>query len=369
MVGRFEHVYIHLPFCEVICHYCGFYTARASGARHKDFFGAIHKEIASYEQDLAPKLKAVYFGGGTPSVSPPELLHVFLERLRPRLTKETEITLEANPTNVTRENVRLWKTAGINRISIGVQSLNDALLKRLGRVHKAQTAKEALLTALEEISNVSGDLIYGVPGQEENMPAQDAAELAGLGITHLSAYHLNLAQKHFLYSKLPSSDFAHAQITGIRDALLPHGFEPYEVASFAKPGFESVNNTNYWEGGPYLALGPSAHGYDGKSQRWHNVADWAAYVDKVEKGESCIAQKEELSLEQLRIEFLFTRLRTRKGVPLSLYRERFGHSLEEKNRAFFEKLQNQGLATLANDHFTLSFSGRMLGDEVAQKLI
>ena len=369
MAPLYEHIYVHLPFCEVICHYCDFYTARAKEARHADLFTAIHKELTRYQQQLSPKLKAIYFGGGTPSVSPPELLHKFLDSLAPHIHTETEITLEANPTNVSQESVRLWKEAGINRISLGIQSLDDGLLKRLGRVHSALEAQKALGTCLGYIPNVSGDLIYAVPDQSIGAPAEAAKQMAQIGVKHLSAYHLTLDKDHFLYSKLPPSELAYAQIQTLQEGVGALGFEHYEVSNFAQSGYESRNNQNYWRGGPYLALGPSAHGYNGSNKRWRNIADWEKYIELAQSNNSCVAEEETLSLEQLRIEFIFTRLRTREGLDLTEFERRFSYDLREKNQTLLAEWEKSGLAILANSHLKLSFSGRMLADSMAEKLL
>lgn len=368
-MASFRHIYIHVPFCEVICHYCHFYTARTKEARQPEFFAALGKEFGFYEAELGEKLEAVYFGGGTPAASPPELIAELLEKLRPRLSVGTEITLEANPANVSRENAKLWKQAGINRVSLGVQSLDDRLLRKLGRVHSANDARFALENCRAEIENVSCDLMYAVPEQPAQEPGLQALELVNLGASHISAYHLSLEKDHFLHAHLPPDGYAWEQIRGIADKLQPFGFLHYEVASFAAPGKESRNNKNYWSGGPYLALGPSAHGFDGANRRWWNVADWREYTRRIEAGESAVAENENLTPEQRRIEVIFTELRTAKGLDLEAFQERFGTDLVSQKSALFERWQKEGLGQVTNGHFVLSFSGKMLADEIAKSLL
>lgn len=365
----FRHIYVHIPFCEVICHYCHFYTARAKEARQPEFFSALEKELESNQSQLGDKIDAIYFGGGTPAVSPPELIARFLEKLGPRISPSTEITLEANPVNINREKSRLWKQAGINRVSMGVQSLNDQLLRRLGRVHSAEQARQALENCLSEIENVSCDLMYSVPDQPENEPGEHALELVKIGARHLSAYHLTLEKEHFMHPKLPSDEFAWKQVRSIADRVQPLGFHHYEVASFAAPGKESRNNKNYWSGGPYLALGPSAHGFDGENQRWWNIADWQEYMRRMEKGESAVSEKETLSPEQRRIEVIFTSLRTSQGLDLTQFHRQFDCDLLGQKAPLFERWQKEGLGSVTNGHFVLSFSGRMLADEIAKSLL
>lgn len=364
-----EYIYIHLPFCDVICHYCDFYTARSKDARHAEFFEALDIETRQNLSKLAPQLKAIYFGGGTPSASPPELIHKFLDLVRDRITPQTEISLEANPTNITAATVRAWKNAGINRVSLGIQSLNDEMLKKLGRVHSAQQAKQALALCLAEIPNVTGDLIYAVPGQGEEDPSLHALEMAQIGVKHFSAYHLTLEENHFLYPKLPEGEFAWKQVRHILDRLNPLGFSHYEVSNFGLPGFESRNNQNYWFGGAYLALGPSASGFDGKNQRTKNVADWEKYISLLKSGQPVIEETENLSAEQRKIEVIFTSLRTSRGLDLLAFQANFKDDLESRHAALIENWQKNDICRVTNGHLVLTFQGRMLGDEIARKLL
>lgn len=369
MSKSFRHIYVHVPFCEVICHYCHFYTARSKEARQPEFFAALETHAAGDFAKMDDKLEAIYFGGGTPAASPPELISSFLASLKNQISPSTEITLEANPANVTKENALRWRDAGINRVSMGVQSLNDNLLKKLGRVHSADDARRALETCLQEIENVSCDLMYGVPGQPEEEPGEQALELVNRGAQHLSAYHLTLEKEHFLHSQLPSGELAWKQIRGIADRVIPLGLGHYEIASFAAPAQESRNNKNYWSGGPYLAYGPSAHGFDGDSNRWSNVSDWTEYVRRIEAGEAPEAWTEKLTAEQRRIEVIFTSIRTSKGLDLEAFQRQFGIDLVSQKGALFERWLKEGLGTVTNGHFVLSFSGRMLADEIAKNLI
>jgi oxygen-independent coproporphyrinogen-3 oxidase len=368
-MSRYAHLYVHVPFCEVICHYCHFYTARTAEADQAAFFAALGLEAERASASFAPKLHAVYFGGGTPGASPPELLARLLEKLAPRLTPGTEITLEANPSLVDRERVRAWKEAGINRVSLGVQSLDDNVLKSLGRAHSALEAREALELCAAVVGNVSCDLIYAVPGQAEEAPAGHARELHRLGAQHLSLYHLTLEKEHFLHARLPGDDFAWRQLRRVADTLEPEGFHHYEIASFALPGRESRNNKNYWSGGPYFALGPSAHGFDGERERWTHVSDWREYVRRAAAGESTRAWTETLTDDQRRIEVLFTSLRTSEGLDVAAFRARFGEDLPATRAELFSRWHGEKLIRIEDGRLTLTFAGRMLADEIARALL
>lgn len=368
-MSLYSYVYAHFPFCDVICHYCDFYTARSKDADQEAFLSALQKEANFFISSEKPKLAALYLGGGTPSVSPLNELKKFLEVFQNHLLPGAEITMEANPNTIEKDRLLAWKDMGINRISLGVQSLNDQTLKRLGRTH---TGKEALDCAREIRSlfeNTSVDLIYAVPGTDVNCALEDAQKLIDIGISHLSAYHLTLEPKHFLYSQLPSDEFASEQVEKLSSFLRDRGYEHYEMSNFGKPGFRSKNNSNYWRGGAYFALGPSAHGFDGKRRRWKNISDWKEYINRINLGLGAMESEEFLSPEQLQIERLFTSLRTQEGLDLTRWEGDFGFSLKQKKSALFRDLENQGLATLSKDHFVLTLKGRMLADEIVKRLL
>lgn len=369
MPPAFRHVYIHIPFCEVICHYCDFYKVRAKEASYGDFFDALLTEARSILDVMAPRLDAIYFGGGSPSTAEPAQIRAVLDLFRDRIHAGTEVTLEANPRDISREKVRAWKEAGVNRISLGIQALNDQILKRVGRAHNSAGAIRALETCLAELENVTGDLIYGVPEQALDGPASHALELAKLGLKHFSAYHLSVSPRHFLHSKLPEESFAVDQIQLVVERLAPLGFRQYEIANFGLPGFESRNNLNYWKGGPYQALGPSAHGFDGTNVRWQNIPDWKEYVNLIRQGKSPVHFREELSNEQRTIESIFTGLRLDEGLDLKRIESAFGCDILRKNAALFEAWEKEGLGTLDGGIFVPTFKGRMLADEITRKLL
>lgn len=369
MAGRYEHVYVHLPFCDVICHYCDFYTARTKEAQFEDFFSALANETQRALPNFAPKLKALYLGGGTPSAAPAEMVAAFLRTLRDRIGPETEVTLEANPTHIQDHNLSLWKAAGVNRVSLGIQSLDDATLKRLGRTHTTEQALRALRAASECFGNASGDLIYGVPKQDLETPARHAQMLVQAGASHISAYHLSILPTHFLHPKLPDDQHARSQIEKMAETLSGLGLEHYEISNFGKPGSFSRNNGNYWRGGPYWPLGPSAHGFDGARKRWKNVSDWEEYVRRCKLEEDPKDEVEHLTAEQRMIEVLFTSLRTQEGLDLQAFQASFGRDLLTSHSALWVIWEKDGLGKLANGFFVPTFSGRMLADSLVQKLL
>lgn len=364
-----EFVYVHVPFCDYICHYCDFYTARNKSVSHEEFFRALATERDLHLSSLAPKLKALYFGGGTPSASPAHLISEFLAPLRPRFSTSTEVTLEANPWDLTEENLSNWRGAGVTRLSIGAQSLRTPMLRRLGRAHTAEEVREGVIRARKYFENLSADLIYGVPGQGPLEPAEDAEELIRLGVNHFSAYHLTLEPGHFLHARLPSGDDAVLQVAAIAERTAQHGFAHYEASNFSRPGFESVNNMNYWRGGAWGAWGPSAHGFDGERTRWMNIADWKEWARRLLAGEGVEFTRETLTDEQRQIEVLFTSLRTREGLDLAAFHREFGRDLAKERAGIFQELTAAKHGELRDDRFVPSFSGLMLSDEIVSRLM
>lgn len=368
-MSNYSFVYAHFPFCDVICHYCDFYTARTKESDQAAFLSAITKEAYTFLDRERPKLHALYLGGGTPSVSPIKELGQFISGFHNFLVSGAEVTMEANPNTIADESLAAWKIMGINRLSLGVQSLEDSTLKRLGRTHSASEAIECIKKIVRLFPNTSADLIYAVPGTNKESLIEDAKKLVDLGIPHLSAYHLTLEPKHFLFSKLPNDEFASEQVERLSEFLQAQGYEHYEMSNFGKPGFRSKNNSNYWRGGAYFALGPSAHGFDGARERWKNVADWKAYINRINLGESVVESRETLSAEQCQIERLFTSLRTLEGLNLTRWEGDFGYSLLDRRAQPIERFVKDGLATLSNGHFVLTLKGRLLADEIVKKLI
>ncbi len=368
-MSNYSYVYAHFPFCDVICHYCDFYTARTKESDQAAFLAAITKEARTFLDREKPKLQALYLGGGTPSVSPVKELGQFISGFQNHLASDAEVTLEANPNTIEDERLIAWTEIGINRLSLGVQSLEDSTLKRLGRTHSAAEAIQCIKKIACLFPNTSADLIYAVPGTSQDSLIEDAKKLVDLGIPHLSAYHLTLEPKHFLFSQLPNDEFASEQVERLSEFLRTQGYEHYEMSNFGKPGFRSKNNSNYWRGGAYFALGPSAHGFDGIQERWKNVPDWKAYINRINLEQSAVESRESLSAEQRQIERLFTSLRTLEGLDLTRWENDFGYSLLDRQPTAIERFVKDGLATLSNGHFVLTLKGRMLADEIVKKLI
>jgi len=267
------------------------------------------------------KVETMFFGGGTPSMTPPESMLRALAplELEKRIHSGTEWTMEANPSSVDRKRLEDYRKLGVNRVSMGVQALRPDLLLALGRVHSRDAAFQALDAIFEAgITNVSVDLLCGVPNQKVSDVEKAMEELLRYPITHLSCYLLTLPKTHRMFKDLPQEDEQLEHLLAIDRFMTGQGFEHYEISNFARPGFRARHNLAYWTGSSYLGLGPSAHSFDAKkAERWKNFSSLHKYGEKIAKGESVIEWKETLTADQLDMEKWLLALRLSEGFPRS----------------------------------------------------
>ena len=371
MSGKIPSLYVHFPFCETKCHYCDFYSLGRERTREGDdtrFEKALKSEAELSAHRLAPELDTIFFGGGTPSMTPADSMKRALEPLWKitRVTPETEWTMEANPSSVTTESLREYRAFGVNRVSMGVQAMRDDLLLRLGRVHSREKAISALDSIFSVgIDNVSVDLLCGVPGQSLQDIEEAMTKLTSFPITHLSCYLLTLAPHHRMHKDLPDEDTQLSHLLFIDEFMKSCGFEHYEISNFAKPGKRARHNMNYWKGQSYLALGPSAHGFDaGSSLRWKNVSSLHKYAEMLQQGSSPVEWTEELTTDQKSLERWMLALRLNDGFPREWLRSSF-----QRGRA--EGLLQNGLLEAhpeRSENLRLTTRGFALSDQVIQSL-
>jgi len=316
-------IYIHIPFCRRACSYCDFYFSVSK--RHEDrFFRTLLTELQLRETELRPHpIDTVYFGGGTPSFAGPQYLEEVLKWIRrnTRLSPGAEITLEANPEDLEPSKLLRWKKAGINRLSIGVQALDDTALQRLNRTHKVKQIRKGLhLVRQTGFENVAIDLIYGIPQTDLSFWDRQIDEFLHWNFPHLSAYALTAEPRTLLHHQirrglvsLPPDETYEAMFFRLTEKLKKAGFNHYEISNWAKPGYESRHNSAYWEGKPYFGFGPSAHSYDGRNIRRWNVANLHRYIRAVEARMPWY-ESETLDLRDRFNEFIMTRLRTARGI-------------------------------------------------------
>jgi oxygen-independent coproporphyrinogen-3 oxidase len=321
------HLYIHVPFCARRCSYCDFAIAVRRDVPSEAFTEAVLREWGRWQPHpvwtRSPGVETVYFGGGTPSRLAPESIARLVEQIWSDrgIRAGAEITLEANPDDVTAASATGWRGAGVNRVSLGAQSFDPAVLRWMHRTHTAdQTSRAADILRGAGIENLSLDLIFGLPGALERDWDADLARLLEVGAGHLSLYGLTIEARTALArwaargAIIPvDEDRYAAEFLAASAALSAAGYEHYEVSNYARPGQRARHNSAYWSRAPYLGLGPSAHSGWGAHRQW-NQREWAAYERAMAEGESVIAGEEELDQNAVRLEELYLGLRTAEGV-------------------------------------------------------
>ena len=316
-------IYIHIPFCKQACYYCNFHFS-TSLRRKNELVAALLSEINLRKDYLAGEnIETMYFGGGTPSLCTKYEVQSMIESIRNTFNvfADAEVTLEANPDDITDEKLKEWKEAGINRLSIGVQSFFEEDLKWMNRAHTADQADQNLQLARKYFENISIDLIYGNPLLNNEKWRQNIDRAVAFNIPHLSCYALTVEPKTPLYKMIREErtpdinpDKQSEQFLSLMQWMEEAGYEHYEISNFAKPGYRSRHNSSYWQGRKYIGVGPSAHSFDGKSRQW-NVASNNIYIDSINKG-IIPCEKEILTLTQKLNEYIMTSLRTIEGLDL-----------------------------------------------------
>ena len=370
-------LYIHVPFCATRCVYCDFFSN--TDTRYKEpYLRAIEKEMelrGEYIDD--DTLETIYLGGGTPSrLSGNDLERIFnaISR-RFSITEGAEITLEANPDDIRPDYLSALRDLPINRISMGIQSFRPEDLRLLNRRHDREQAIRAVeLCQAHGFTNLSIDLIYGLPGQTPEAWEENLRQAIRLGTPHLSAYHLTYEEGTALYKRLqagqvePVDEEVSVTLFHIlTERMAEAGFQHYEISNFARPGFHARHNSAYWTGKPYLGLGPSAHSYNRTSREW-NVASLPLYLRGIESGQPA-TERETLDLSTRYNDFIITGLRTMWGISLDKLRTEFGEALlaycQKQARPYIQR----GLLRQENDRLALSQAGILLSDGIMSELM
>ena len=371
-------IYVHIPFCDHKCIYCDFYSIITSD-NISSFLQSLKKEIKYYAENYSSNriITSIFFGGGTPSLMQPDYLEEIISSIRENfnVSAEAEITMETNPGTVNKDKLRKFRTAGINRISIGVQSFNDDELKFLTRIHDSSTAIQTLHNAADAgFENISLDLIFNLPGQTKLMWLSNLKQAIQLPITHISAYSLILERGTILNKmvldgkiKMQSDDHDADLYETTIDFITQHGFYQYEVSNFTKPGYECKHNNAYWQYEDYLGLGTSAHSFVDSRRRW-NFSSLKKYISEIEKHNYAIAGYEDLSEEDAHNEFVMLALRS-SGLILKNYKEKFGDDWLKKNYHYFEQLENDNLIYNENNIIKLTKKGYAVCDEILQNIL
>jgi oxygen-independent coproporphyrinogen-3 oxidase len=366
-------IYIHIPFCKKACHYCNFHFS--TSLQHRDeMMECIHAEAALRQAYLGGEaVRTVYFGGGTPSLLSGEAVRSLLDTLRKHyaIAPDAEVTLEANPDDLSATNLQAFRDAGVNRLSIGVQSFFEEDLKWMNRAHNAEQSVQCLQTAREKgFDNISIDLIYGGPTLTDAHWEENIGRAVQLGIPHLSCYALTVepgtALDHFIqHHKIPpiDPDRAAHHFGMLMRALESAGYEHYEISNFAKPGMFSRHNSSYWQGKPYLGLGPSAHSFNGQSRQW-NVANNSLYMQSIRKG--AVPFEKEVLTEQMALnEYIMISLRTQAGCDLRSVGERFGQDKSLQLLSAGAEFIGKGWMRQENSSLMLTREGKFFADGIA----
>lgn len=359
-------LYIHIPFCRQKCFYCDFPSFAGRERYEADYTDALCRELAVqgvlYREKWGSP-RTIYMGGGTPSLLPIGLLAKILQAIADVFgdAADREFTVECNPGTVDAAKLRALRAGGVNRLSFGVQTFDNTLLKKIGRIHTGVQAREAMaLARTAGFQNVSMDLIYGLPGESLAELERDLEAMVALEPEHISIYGLQL-EEGTAFAKmqemgrlmLPDDDTVERMYDTMTAFLPAHGYARYEISNFAKPGFESRHNLSYWQDVPYLGVGAAAHSYL-EGQRYENVREIPAYIEGIRTGKGVRRQEETMTREIAMEEFAFLALRTARGIDRARFERRFGVPLEAVYAGAIAKLKRQGLleADEAGVHLT-----------------
>ena len=366
--------YVHIPFCTQICYYCDFSKVFIKNQPVDSYLEHLIEEYDSYD---IKKLRTLYIGGGTPTALSAPQLAFLLEKLTDKLDLSylEELTIEANPGDLDQEKIAVLTDSPVNRVSLGVQTFNDRMLKQIGRSHLEKDIYENIANLKKAgFDNISIDLIYALPKQTMEDVKTNVAKAIALDIPHMSLYSLIL-ENHTVFMNrmrrgklpLPKEDLEAEMFDYIIAELGKAGFEHYEISNFSKPGFESRHNLMYWDNAEYYGIGAGASGYvDGV--RYKNHGPIRHYLQAVEAGNARV-QEEVLTLKEKMEEEMFLGLRKKSGVSKKRFEEKFGLSFEDQYGAVVSELTEQGLLVPDRDIVRMTKQGLFLGDTVAEKFI
>lgn len=370
-------IYIHIPFCTIKCIYCDFYSLENRQDSIPIFFKSILKEIDQFEVgNNNIDIDTIFIGGGTPSLISPDLIEKLLIKLSDHYNLEDveEITIEANPGEAPSDNLKAFYDLGINRISIGVQSLQKEILKFLSRNHSSEDVFNTIKNAKKAgFNNINCDLIFNIPGQQKSMWKDDLNSIIELDIKHISCYSLIVEKNTKLFQlvnkktvMMPNDDKSAEIYKWTQDQLKDKNFIQYEVSNWAKSDSECIHNMHYWKIEPYFAFGPSAHGFDGKKRYW-NVRSLDGYIKSIENNKSPIESSELLSKKDIVNELIGFGIRTRKGVELNKIPNSFKQSVYNSIKSNHKKWGKYFI--LNKDNLKLSKRGFCFADAIAIDLL
>ena len=372
-------IYIHIPFCKQKCYYCDFPSYAGKEACQDNYLDALLFEIRRAGEAYQERVvDTVFFGGGTPSVLPKEALPRIIKALGNSFTlaDDAEISAEANPGTVDREKLTAWRKAGINRISFGVQSFHDSLLRSIGRIHTSEQATDAIMLAREAgFDNINLDLIYGLPSQTVEMLQNDVKRAVSLGIEHISVYGLIVEEDTVLEQMveeekvtLPSDEDEEAMYDHVTTYLEEIGYHRYEISNYAKDGKVCRHNLKYWQFADYLGFGSAAHSFVG-GKRFANERSIDDYIRRMTKEGTARLDDEDETMEELRGEYVFLALRTVQGVDTEDFQKTFGMDFFAQYGDIINRMMTEGLLTKDGRYIRLTKLGMKYGNRVFAQFV
>ncbi|WP_299260603.1 radical SAM family heme chaperone HemW [uncultured Aquimarina sp.] len=369
-------IYIHIPFCKQACHYCDFHFSTSTKNKDQMVFALCNEiKLRRSEIDNDEVIKTIYFGGGTPSILSVSALKFIIDTIYENylVSDDVEITIEANPDDLTEAYIKSLVPTEVNRLSIGIQSFFEEDLKLMNRAHNAQEALDCLSIATREFDNISIDLIYGIPGMSSERWQENLKIALDTGIPHISSYALTVEPHTALSSFIEKGiispvedELAQEHFDILVKTMEQAKFEYYEFSNFGKPGYFSKNNTAYWQGKHYLGIGPSAHSYNGKERSW-NINNNIKYIKALQKNE-LPREIETLTTTDQYNEYVMTGLRTIWGVSLQKIEDDFGLTYKEYLLKQAQKHLDEHLLFLDGDILVVTKKGKFLSDGIASDL-
>ena len=367
-------IYIHIPFCKKACIYCDFHFSTLKN--HKEIINSILVEIDLNQKEFKKNnISTIYFGGGTPSIIENSLIKKVMQSIHKNhsIQEECEITIEANPDDITDQNIKSWKEIGFNRLSLGVQTFNDLCLKKINRIHNREDAISAIKKIKKEFKNYSIDIMFGTPGSTIETLKEDLIQIKKLNPPHISIYSLDVEKKTPIHKmiknnkiKMPSSSLVSEQFDLISTEMEKMGYINYEISSFCKEGLQSRHNSNYWCNEKYIGYGPGAHSYDKKYRYW-NIRDNEKYINRINNRQPFYEQ-EKLTDTQKINEYIMTRIRTKEGINISDLEKRMGINLMTLKKEEIQFLSEELMVENFGDNIVLTEKGKKIIDHIVEKI-
>ncbi|MDF2948634.1 MAG: hemN [Sedimentibacter sp.] len=373
-------IYIHIPFCKQKCNYCDFYSIKWDDESENKYIEAVISEINSYKDKLCGNyiVDTLFFGGGTPTIIKPENLGKIVDSLRGviEIDKCSEISMEANPNTLTSENLRKYKNIGINRLSIGIQSLNDEILKKIGRIHNSTEALEAIDRAKNiGFENINADIMFNIPGQTGYDIDEAVTKIIEKGVKHISFYSLKLEKGTPMYSLeknkkiiMPDEEIEREMYYAGRNVMEKNNLFQYEISNFAVKGFECRHNLKYWNQDEYIGLGPSAHSFM-DNIRYSNPSDLKFYCDNINTSKFERIIHEQLEKNDLMFEYIMLRLRLTEGLSINEFNNKFSQDFKEVYKMQINFLVKNDLLEINSDFIRLTNKGMDISNYVIEEFM